>query len=206
MGPFLIAIVLSVIIAAANIGYSLPRAFPAITPQIDFVYAKTAALHPVKSSPVDKDRRAVAEPQSIPLILWWAGDAASGVIGHPKKPTVVTEARLSFAAARWVGKGPREIGTRSTLWCAAFINKVLKGMGMRGTGSDLAASFARYGKPSKMKPGAIAVKRRRGGNHVVVIERVLKDGRVVAISGNSGNRVRRMVYRASVFWAVRTPA
>lgn len=206
MGPFLIAIVLSIAVAAANIGYSLPRAFPVNEPQIDFVYVKTAALHPAKASPVDKDRRTVAEPQSIPLILWWAGDAASGVIDHSKKPAVAPAARLSFAAARWVGKGPREIGTRPNLWCAAFINKVLKGLGLRGTGSDLAASFARYGKPSKLKPGAIAVKRRRGGNHVVVIERVLKGGRVVAISGNSGNRVRRMVYRASVFWAVRTPA
>lgn len=112
--------------------------------------------------------------------------------------------RLLAEADKYIGLRAQDIGVRTNLWCAAAINKFLKNIGLRGTGSDLAASFANWGHPSKIIPGAIAVKPRRGGNHVVVVKKVLPRGRILAISPNSGGKVRELVYLASVFYAVRT--
>jgi uncharacterized protein (TIGR02594 family) len=80
---------------------------------------------------------------------------------------------------------------RSTLWCARFMNMVLEHTGHRGTGSDLAASFAHYGhRVSGPEVGAIAVMARRGGGHVGVVSGIDAQGNPIVISGNYGNRVR----------------
>ena len=74
---------------------------------------------------------------------------------------VVSEAR------RYLGGNPTG---RGSLWCARFMNMVLQRTGHRGTGSDLAFSFAHYGqRVSGPQVGAIAVMGRRGGGHVGVV-------------------------------------
>lgn len=105
---------------------------------------------------------------------------ASGSLGSSN---IVAEAR------RFLGGGnPTGLGR---LWCARFMNMVLARTGHRGTGSDLAASFASYGRRvSGPQVGAIAVMKRRGGGHVGIITGVDAQGNPVMISGNSGNRVR----------------
>jgi uncharacterized protein (TIGR02594 family) len=96
--------------------------------------------------------------------------------------TIINEAR------RYLGGNPT---SRSNLWCARFMNLVLKRTGHRGTGSDLAASFAHYGhRVSGPRVGAIAVMSRRGGGHVGIITGVGGHGKMTMISGNYGNRVR----------------
>jgi uncharacterized protein (TIGR02594 family) len=96
---------------------------------------------------------------------------------------VVDEAR------RYLGGG-NPTG-RSTLWCARFMNMVLEHTGHRGTGSDMAASFASYGhRVSGPQVGAIAVMARRGGGHVGVVSGIDAQGNPIVISGNYGNRVR----------------
>jgi uncharacterized protein (TIGR02594 family) len=96
---------------------------------------------------------------------------------------VVAEAR------RYLGDG-NPTG-RASLWCARFMNMVLEHTGHRGTGSDLAASFAHYGHPvSGPQVGAIAVMARRGGGHVGVVSGIDAQGNPIVISGNYGNRVR----------------
>jgi uncharacterized protein (TIGR02594 family) len=80
---------------------------------------------------------------------------------------------------------------RGSLWCARFMNMVLEKTGYRGTGSDMASSFARYGqRVSGPQVGAIAVMGRRGGGHVGIITGVDANGNPIMISGNNGNRVR----------------
>src|SRR5207237_3649293 len=81
---------------------------------------------------------------------------------------------------------------RGSLWCAGFMNMVLQHSGYRGTGSDMASSFARYGQRiSGPQVGAIAVMGRgRGGGHVGIITGVDAKGNPIMISGNNGNRVR----------------
>ena len=66
-----------------------------------------------------------------------------------------------------------------------------KNTGHKGTGSDFAASFARYGqRVSGPQVGAIAVMGRRGGGHVGIITGIDARGNPIMISGNNGNRVR----------------
>jgi uncharacterized protein (TIGR02594 family) len=95
---------------------------------------------------------------------------------------VVAEAR------RYLGGNPTG---RARLWCARFMNMVLQRSGFHGTGSDMAASFARYGRRvSGPRVGAIAVMGRRGGGHVGIITGVDAHGNPIMISGNNRNRVR----------------
>jgi uncharacterized protein (TIGR02594 family) len=92
-------------------------------------------------------------------------------------------------ARRYLGGNPTG---RSRLWCARFMNMVLQHSGYRGTGSDMANSFANYGqRVSGPQVGAIAVMSRgRRGGHVGVITGIDSKGNPIMISGNNGNRVR----------------
>jgi uncharacterized protein (TIGR02594 family) len=100
--------------------------------------------------------------------------------------SIVAEAR------RWLGTNPTH---RRTLWCAAFMNFVLERTGHRGTGSDLARSFASAGhRVSGPQVGAIAVMSRRGGGHVGVVSGVDSKGNPIIISGNHRRTVAEAVY------------
>jgi uncharacterized protein (TIGR02594 family) len=95
---------------------------------------------------------------------------------------------LVMEARRYLGGNPT---SRRSLWCARFANMVLEHTGHRGTGSDMASSFAHYGQRiSGPQVGAIAVMGRRGGGHVGIITGVDAQGNPIMISGNNGNRVR----------------
>jgi uncharacterized protein (TIGR02594 family) len=107
------------------------------------------------------------------------GTAASGGFGSSN---LVAEAR------RYLGGNPTG---RGSLWCARFMNMVLQREGYRGTGSDMARSFASYGqRVSGPQVGAIAVMGRRGGGHVGIVSGIDAQGNPIMISGNNGNRVR----------------
>lgn len=96
---------------------------------------------------------------------------------------------LVSEARRYLGGNPTG---RGSLWCARFMNMVLEQTGHRGTGSDMANSFAHYGtRVSGPQVGAIAVMSRgRRGGHVGIITGIDAQGNPIMISGNSGNRVR----------------
>ena len=98
---------------------------------------------------------------------------------------------LIAEARRHLGTNPT---TRARLWCARFMNFVLQRTGHRGTGSDLAMSFAKYGRRiAGPRVGAIAVLRRKGGGHVGIVTAVPGKGRIVLLSGNDGRRVRERI-------------
>ena len=95
---------------------------------------------------------------------------------------------LVMEARHYLGGNPTG---RGSLWCARFMNMVLQHTGHRGTGSDMASSFASYGhRISGPQVGAIAVMGRRGGGHVGIITGIDARGNPIMISGNNGNRVR----------------
>jgi uncharacterized protein (TIGR02594 family) len=121
------------------------------------------------------DANASLSPSAAP-----SGMTVSGGFGSSN---IVTEAR-SF-----IGTGNPT--NRASLWCARFMNMVLQHEGYRGTGSDMARSFASYGqRVSGPQVGAIAVMSRRGGGHVGIISGIDAQGNPIMISGNNGNRVR----------------
>jgi len=114
---------------------------------------------------------------------------------------VVNEAR------RWIGASAPQLGVRRTLWCAAAMNKWLRNIGYRGTGSDMARSFANYGQHvSGPQIGAIAVMSRgKRGGHVGVVSGIAANGNPVIISGNHGRRVAESVYPRSRIYAYVMP-
>jgi uncharacterized protein (TIGR02594 family) len=116
---------------------------------------------------------------SLPSSTFSGGMTTSGGFGSSN---IVAEAR------RYLGGNPTD---RASLWCARFMNMVLQRSGYRGTGSDLARSFASYGqRVSGPQVGAIAVMGRRGGGHVGIITGIDAQGNPIMISGNNGNRVK----------------
>jgi uncharacterized protein (TIGR02594 family) len=111
---------------------------------------------------------------------------------------VVAEAR------RYIGTG-NPTG-RSRLWCARFMNMVLERSGFKGTGSDMARSFASYGqRVSGPQIGAIAVMARRGGGHVGIVSGFDANGNPILVSGNNGNRVREVAYPRGRIYAYVMP-
>jgi uncharacterized protein (TIGR02594 family) len=131
---------------------------------------------------------------SLPSGTFSGGAGMSGGFGSS---SVVAEAR------RYIGGNPT---SRGSLWCARFMNMVLQHSGYRGTGSDLARSFASYGqRVSGPQVGAIAVMARRGGGHVGVVSGIDTSGNPIVVSGNNGNRVREAPVSRSRIYAYVMP-
>lgn len=112
-----------------------------------------------------------------------------GATASSYAPSSYGSSSLVSEARRYVGGNPTG---RGSLWCARFMNLVLQHTGHRGTGSDMASSFAHYGQRiSGPQVGAIAVMSRgRGGGHVGIITGIDAAGNPIMISGNNGNRVK----------------
>jgi uncharacterized protein (TIGR02594 family) len=109
------------------------------------------------------------------------------------------------AARSFIGRGNPT--ARGRLWCAAFMNLVLKRTGHQGTGSDMARSFSSYGQRlSGPQVGAIAVMSRgRRGGHVGVVSGIDAKGNPIIVSGNHGNRVAESVYSRGRVYAYVMP-
>ena len=107
----------------------------------------------------------------------------------------------SFGGGSLVADARRYLGTnptgRRSLWCGAFMDKVLRDTGHRG-GGNLAKGYLHYGtRVSGPQVGAIAVMGRRGGGHVGVVSGVDANGNPIVISGNHNRTVAESVYPRS---------
>ena len=103
--------------------------------------------------------RGVAQMQANGL-----ADANATFVDHNSTltPTGGVAGPVSFGSSNVVAEARRYLGGnptgRGSLWCARFMNMVLQQSGYRGTGSDMANSFASYGqRVSGPQVGAIAV-------------------------------------------------
>ena len=82
-----------------------------------------------------------------------------------------------------------------TPWCAAFVNGILKQAGLRGTGSNMAKSFAKYGiaTTSPRKGDIVLIKtssrRGRSNGHVGIFDKFVGT-RVAVLGGNQSNMVK----------------
>jgi uncharacterized protein (TIGR02594 family) len=132
--------------------------------------------------------RGVAQMEAHDLGRANASIASSAFNGGMTTSAGFGSSNIVAEARRYIGGNPTG---RGSLWCARFMNMVLQQSGYRGTGSDLARSFASYGQRiSGPQVGAIAVMGRRGGGHVGIITGIDAQGDPIMISGNNGNRVR----------------
>ncbi len=153
---------------------------------------------------VNLDQRTVSRRTRAPY-RWDRQDMAS--VGPKRSQTLASAGfgggSVVSEARRWIGTNPTR---RSRLWCGTFMNFVLERTGHRGTGSDLARSFASLGqRVSGPQVGAIAVMARRGGGHVGVVSGVDGSGNPVIISGNHGHRVAESVYPRGRIYAYVMP-
>lgn len=116
---------------------------------------------------------------------------ADASLGSGRTSGGLGSSNIVAEARRYLGGNPT---SRGSLWCARFMNMVLQHTGHRGTGSDMARSFASYGhRISGPQVGAIAVMGRRGGGgHVGVVSGIDSRGNPILVSGNYGNRVREV--------------
>jgi uncharacterized protein (TIGR02594 family) len=130
-----------------------------------------------------------------------AGSASPGVAADN---SIVASSGVVAEARRWIGTNPTDM---NRLWCARFMNFVLKRAGYSGTGSDLASSFASYGhRVGGPQVGAIAVMSRgRGGGHVGVVSGIDRSGNPIIISGNHNRRVGEGVYARGRIYAYVMP-
>lgn len=118
-------------------------------------------------------------------------------------------AAVLLEALRYRGATARQLGLPTQLWCADFMNFVLRKAGANGTHSRAARSFLKFGKRlDGPRVGAIAIFARRGPNsgHVGVVRGTDGDGNPIIVSGNHGNAVKQAVYpKAKVLAYVMPP-
>ena len=120
---------------------------------------------------------------------------------HARVAEAPVSAFGSFSGSALVADARRYLGTnptnRRTLWCGAFMDKILRDTGHRG-GGNLATGYLHYGRRiSGPRVGAIAVMYRRGGGHVGVVSGVDPNGNPIIVSGNHNNTVAESVYPRS---------
>jgi uncharacterized protein (TIGR02594 family) len=164
--------------------------YAAVTGQAD----GDVSSSPVRQKPLTREERRNRHMSGQKIQKTASADSGSS-------SAVVNEAR------RWIGASAPQLGVRRTLWCAAAMNKWLRNIGYRGTGSDMARSFANYGQHvSGPQIGAIAVMSRgKRGGHVGIVSGIAANGNPVIISGNHGRRVAESVYPRSRIYAYVMP-
>jgi uncharacterized protein (TIGR02594 family) len=102
-------------------------------------------------------------------------------------------------ALKWMGANAKKVGVPPELWCADFMNLVLRRTGFNNTGSRAARSFLKYGRQvDGPRVGAIAIfTRGKNNGHVGIVRGTDGTGNPIIISGNHGNKVAEAVYPKS---------
>jgi uncharacterized protein (TIGR02594 family) len=151
--------------------------------------------------------REAALPRTAVLMHEQSGDAANSYAAVPRSAGAASDfggTGLVAEARRYLGTNPTN---RGSLWCATFMNMVLERTGYRGTGSNLARSFANYGRRlAGPQVGAIAVMSRgRNGGHVGVVSGIDPKGNPIIVSGNHNRRVAEATYPRGRIYAYVVP-
>jgi len=142
----------------------------------------------------DKRAERFANTEPLEPIARSRTDAADAAAQVPGAAGVLLE------ALRWRGRNAGQIGLPAKLWCADFMNFVLRRAGGKGTQSRAARSFLDYGKKlDGPRVGAIAIFYRKGPNsgHVGVVRGTDGQGNPIVVSGNHGHTVMQATYPKS---------
>lgn len=160
-----------------------------ITVLVTCVFALVASAPAFATGAKSNGRFANTEPlEPMPRSRSDAADAAAQVPGA---------AGVLIEALRWRGRTAKQLGLPTQLWCADFMNFVLRRAGGKGTQSRAARSYLQYGKKlDGPRVGAIAILYRKGPNngHVGVVRGTDGQGNPILVSGNHGPTVMQSVY------------
>jgi uncharacterized protein (TIGR02594 family) len=191
----------------------------------DLVTKKDLAAKTDKAPGTTTDKRAATKADNAPaakinktntLVATLAAKTGKATAAKTNKILVATTDKtnstspaasssdLVIEAKRWMGTNPTGW---DHVWCARFMNFVLKRTGHAGTGSDAASSFATYGRRVWWpQVGAIAVMTRgKNGGHVGVVSGFDHSGNPIIISGNHNKRVGVGVYPRERVYAYVVP-
>jgi len=156
---------------------------------------------PAQATP-DKHGERFADTVPLEQMARSRTDAADAAAQVPGAAGVLLE------ALRWRGRTARQIGLPAKLWCADFMNFVLRKAGGKGTQSRAARSFLQYGKKlDGPRVGALVIFYRKGPNngHVGVVRGTDGQGNPIVVSGNHGATVSQSVYPKSKVMAYVMP-
>jgi uncharacterized protein (TIGR02594 family) len=156
----------------------------------------TAACTPAPAAGV-KEERFVLSSAVEPTHRTDNTAAIASVMPSEKKDEVFA---IGLEALKWVGATSRQVGVPyPDLWCADFINFILRRTGHPTTNSRAAKSFLDYGKRiDSPRVGAIVVLQRgRDNGHVGIVRGTDGAGNIIVISGNHGNKVWESPYPKS---------
>ncbi|MBZ0138480.1 MAG: CHAP domain-containing protein [Pseudorhodoplanes sp.] len=197
------------LLATIIFAFSFTLCTESASARLDHRYLRTASMQPAKVKPARvrtvraqrssyESYRAQANcPADDHRYLCGSGIAVTGSQTHVRAERslargVTAGGDLIARASADLGKTAYEVGVRPTLWCAAWLNKLLGG----GTGSDLARSYVTYGRPAA--PGCIGciavMTRGRNGGHVGIVTGYDARGNPILISGNHNRRVGAGAY------------
>src|SRR6266550_1679688 len=116
-----------------------------------------------------------------------------------QEPAWLTKARSFIGFQEQAGnRGIQEFidlahtGEEGQPWCAIFANGMIESVGIRGTRSPAAASFTEsplFIRQKTPQLGTICTFTRPGGNHVAFYTGIDKQGRLLVLGGNQGDKV-----------------
>jgi uncharacterized protein (TIGR02594 family) len=158
------------------------------------VAAATAACSPAIAGPAAKDERFVLSSAAEPTHR--TDNTAAVTLATPPSEKKDDTFAIGLEALKWVGATSRQVGVPyPSLWCADFINFVLRRTGHPTTNSRAAKSFLDYGRRiDSPRVGAIVVLARSNGGHVGIVRGTDGAGNIIVISGNHGNKVWESPY------------
>lgn len=167
------------------------------TIQTLLVLAAATAIGSPAFAAGEKEERFVLSSAAEPTHRTDNTAAVASVMPSDKKDDVFAIGR---EALNWVGATSRQVGVPyPDLWCADFINFILRRTGHTTTNSRAAKSFLDYGKRiDSPRVGAIVVLARGVNNgHVGIVRGTDGAGNIIVISGNHGNKVWESPYPKS---------
>ncbi len=156
---------------------AVEAATPVDSADHDQRYSAPSAATASASAPAPASRHARSSLSAYAAAQSHSNSAYAGFTGN----SLVEEAR------RYIGTNPTG---RSSLWCGAFMDMVLRRTGHPG-GGNLAWGYSRYGtRVAGPQVGAIAVMH----GHVGVVSGVDANGNPIIVSGNHNHTVAEAVY------------
>ncbi|GAA4221552.1 hypothetical protein GCM10022253_27850 [Sphingomonas endophytica] len=136
------------------------------------------------------DRQAAENRKPGALGAQLAGENGAATLAAARQYLGTRETGAGKATLRELfGTAGISIDPEKVAWCAAFVNAVLAGQGIKGTGSLSARSFLNFGTATNRPlPGDIVVLRRGNGEqgHVGFFEGTDARGRIRVTGGNQG--------------------
>ena len=162
------------------------------------VFAATIAVCTPAFAIGDEEGRAISLSASVePAHTHRTDNTAAISLRGPKQDKKDAVVRHRPRSAEVDRRIVRQVGVPyPELWCADFINFILRRTGHPTTNSRAAKSFLEYGKRiDQPRVGAIVVLTRgKNGGHVGIVRGTDGAGNIIVISGNHGNKVWESMY------------